>query len=58
LFEYIKARVEGCKDPYSLVESLSEEEIQEFEEINNSDFNEESLVADLDDVLAPAEEEE
>ena len=57
LFEYIKARVEGCRDPYSLVESLSEEEIQEFEEINNSDFNEESLVEDLDDILAPAEEE-
>jgi hypothetical protein len=53
LYEYIKARVEG----HSFTESLSEDEIAILEKANAADMSEEEYMEQLDEVLAPNEEE-
>jgi hypothetical protein len=53
LYEYIKARVEG----HSFTESLPEEEIAILEKANAADMTEEEYMEQLDEVLAPSEEE-
>ena len=53
LYEYIKARVEG----HSFTESLPEEEIAILEKANAADMSEEEYMEQLDEVLAPNEEE-
>jgi hypothetical protein len=53
LYEYIRARVEG----HSFTESLPEEEIAILEKANAADMTEEEYMEQLDEVLAPSEEE-